>query len=116
MANKKRKNGTLPEGQLTVEVRAEAKPDTPFYYVNFIAVNHSPYDFCISAIKLPSQLSQEQQEIAKKGGKIPLEPILQLVIPPTLMQGFIKALSEQCRKYESQYGNITPGATTHGKK
>jgi hypothetical protein len=116
MAKKIKKNGKLPEGQIQVKVRADPKPDTPFYYVNFIAVNHSPYDFCISAIKLPSQLSEEQKQIAKKGDQIPLEPVLQLIIPTTLMKGLINALSEQCNKYESQYGNIIPGATTHGKK
>lgn len=102
---------------MKVEVRADPKPDTPSYYVNFIAVNHSPYDFCINAVRLPSQLSEEQQQIAKKGGRVPLEPLLQLVIPTTLMKGLINALSEQCRKYESQYGTIgTPGGTGNEKK
>jgi len=54
----------------------------------------------ISATKMPSPLMPEQIELAKSGQQIPLEPILQLIVPPLLIDGIIKALIDQKAKYE----------------
>ena len=106
---KKRKIGktdpTEPK-EIPITVQVDAKPDTPFYYVNYLGVNHSPYDFTISALRLPSQLSPEQKVYARKKEPVPMEPTLQLVIPTTLIKGLINALSIQCQKYEAKFGAI----------
>ena len=85
---------------LTAQVRIDVKSDTPSYYVNFISVSHTSYDFTLSAAKVPSPLTQEQQEFAKSGEQIPLEPVIQLVLPPLLVDGLIDALTDQKAKYE----------------
>ena len=104
---KKKNNGSIPPApQITAQIHADVKPDTPFYYVNYMAINHSPYDFTITAIKLPSHLTTDQLEFAKKGQPVSVEPVLQLVIPPRVIKGLIKALTEQCLKYEAQFGPI----------
>jgi hypothetical protein len=90
-----------------VKVQADIKPDTPFYYVNYISVTHSPYDFAISVLRLPHQLTPEQKSFASKGDPVPMEATLQLIIPTQIIKGLIKALSEQCQKYEERYGEIT---------
>jgi len=86
--------------EVTANVRLDVRPDTPSYYVNYIAVSHTAYDFTISATKMPSPLMPEQIELAKSGQQIPLEPILQLIVPPLLIDGIIKALIDQKAKYE----------------
>jgi hypothetical protein len=86
--------------ELSAQIRLEVKSDTPSYYVNFIAVSHTPYDFTLSAVKMPSPLAQEQIELAQSGSQIPVEPILQLVIPPLLIDGLIDALIDQKAKHE----------------
>lgn len=86
--------------EVTANVRLDVRPDTPSHYVNYIAVSHTAYDFTISAIKMPSPLAQEQLEIAKSGQQIPIEPIVQLIVPPLLIDGLIKALTDQKAKYE----------------
>jgi hypothetical protein len=43
----------------------------------------------------------EQAELAKNGKQIPLESILQLVIPPLLIDGLVKALTDQKAKHEA---------------
>jgi len=86
--------------EVTAQVRLDMKPDTPSYYVNYIAVSHSAYEFTLSATKMPSPLTQEQLELAKSGQQIPLEPIVQLVIPPLLIDGLMKALVDQKARYE----------------
>lgn len=85
--------------ELTAQVRLDVKSDTPSYYVNYIGVSHTPYDFTLSVTKIPSPLTQEQIDIAKSGKALPLEPILQLVVPPLLVDGLIKALVDQKEKY-----------------
>jgi hypothetical protein len=90
---------TNPQLQSTsAQIRIEVRPDTPSYYVNFIGVSHSAYDFTLSAIKIPSPLTPGQAEAAKSG-EIPLEPVVQLVVPPLLIDGLIKALIDQKDKY-----------------
>jgi hypothetical protein len=86
--------------EITTQVQLAVKVDTPSYYVNYIGVSHTAYDFTLSVIKIPSPLTQELAEIAKSGKPMPLEPILQLVVPPLLVDGLIKALVDQKQKYE----------------
>jgi hypothetical protein len=65
-----------------------------------MGVSHSPYDFTLSAARIPSPLTREQTALAKSGQKIPVEPIIQLVMPPLLIDGLIHALTDQKAKYE----------------
>jgi len=95
----------LPVG-LSVKIQVDPKPDTPSYYVNYIAVSHSEYDFTVMALRVPTQLTREQTELAKKGSAVPVEPILQLIVPPRLIDGVIRALSIQKEKYEQEHGPI----------
>jgi hypothetical protein len=86
--------------ELTAQLRIDVNSDTPSYYVNFMAVSHTAYDFTLTVTKIPSPLTQEQAEFAKSGKQIPVEPILQLVMPPLLIDGLIKALTDQKEKHE----------------
>jgi hypothetical protein len=88
-----------PAQETTAQIRLDVKPDTPSYYVNYIGVSHTPYDFTLSVTKIPSPPTPEQINIAKSGNPIPLEPILQLVVPPLLIDGLIKALIDQKDRY-----------------
>jgi hypothetical protein len=87
-------------GELTAQIRLDIKSDTPSYYVNYVGVSHTAYDFTISAAKMQSPPTQEQLEFAKSGEPIPLEPIVQLVMPPLLIDGLMQALADQKEKYE----------------
>jgi hypothetical protein len=98
MAKRTAKNQHVQE--LTAHVRLDVKPDTPSYYVNYMGVSHTAYDFTLSATKIPSPLTPEQTELAKSGKQIPLEPVVQLIVPPLLVDGLIKALTDQKEKYE----------------
>lgn len=97
MAKRTPKKQQAPE--LTAQLRIDVNSDTPSYYVNFIAVSHTAYDFTLTVAKIPSPLTQEQAEFAKSGKQIPVEPILQLVMPPLLIDGIIKALTVQQEKH-----------------
>ena len=84
---------------MSINIMPDPKPDTPAYYINYAAVSHSQYDFSLSVLRIPAQLTQEQTELAKKGSDVLIEPILQLIIPPRLIDGLITALNTQKEKY-----------------
>jgi hypothetical protein len=95
-----RRTAKNEQKEITAQVQVAVKLDTPSYYVNYIAVSHTAYDFTLSVVKIPSPLTQELAEVAKDGKPMPLEPILQLVVPPLLVDGLIKVLIDQKEKYE----------------
>jgi len=103
--SKKTKAGALPD-RIPIKIRVDPKPDTPSYYINYAVVTHSEFDFLISVLRIPAQLTSEQTVLAKKGSAMPIEPILQLIVPPRLVDGLIKALNVQKEKYEREHGPI----------
>ena len=103
---KGKSNRSKAPAQINAQIQAEVKPDTPFYYINYLSINHSAYDFTMTAVKLPSHFTPDQIESARQGKPVLVEPVLQLVIPPRVIKGLITALTEQCRKYEAQFGPI----------
>jgi hypothetical protein len=88
-----------PAQELTAQVRLSPHPDTPSYYVNFIGVSHTLYDFTLSAVKIPNPFTDEQIELAKSGQHIPVEPLVHLVIPALLVDGLMRALTDQKEKH-----------------
>jgi hypothetical protein len=97
MAKRTPKNETK---EMTAQVKLIVKLDTPSYYVNYVAVSHTAYDFTLSVAKIPSPLPEELTALIKNGKPMPLEPILQLIVPPLLVDGLIRAFLDQKQKYE----------------
>lgn len=95
-----------PIAQITAPVKLDIRPDTPAYYVNYMAVTSNVFDFTISAARLPSQLTSEQAELAKKGEPIAVDAILQLIVPPMLVDGLIKVLVDQKQKHEENLAQV----------
>jgi hypothetical protein len=106
---------TIPQS-ININIKLEAKPDTPFYYVNVFSVGHSAFDFTIGATRVPIPLSSEQTENAKRGETIVLEPTLQLIAAPWVVKNLIQNLTDQLNQYEQQFGKITMQLPTNGKK
>ena len=102
---KKAKSEHLPE-RIEVKITPDPKPDTPAYYINYAAVAHSEFEFLIYVLRTPPQLTPEQTELATKGNAVPVEPLLQLIIPPRLVDGLITALTVQKESYEQEHGPI----------
>ena len=84
-----------------VVIILDAKPDTPFYYVNYMAVSHGQFDFTIGAVRIPPTFTQEQLGSIQKGQPVLIEPTLQLVIPPAVARGLVHALEDQIQKYDN---------------
>jgi hypothetical protein len=86
--------------EATAQVTLNVQSDTPSYYVNYLGVAHTAYDITLSACKVPSPLTMEQAELVKNGKPIPIEPLVQLVISPLLVDGLIKALTDQKERHQ----------------
>src|ERR1700733_7222939 len=113
-----------PVQEVTAQVHLSPQTDTPSYYVNYIGVTHTAYDFTLSAVRIPTPFTDEQIELAKNGQQIPVEPIVQLVIPASLVDGLMKALTDQKERHaktleqqvknnELQQPHIKPLNTVH---
>lgn len=107
-AKKQRKPKADSPGQIEIEIKVapEVTENTPFYYSNYISVSNSPYDFTLTLVRLPTSLTPEQKEIAKKGKRVPIEAALQIIFSPQLISGLIDALSKQKNNYEARFGKI----------
>jgi hypothetical protein len=111
-----KENKTAGAQSININIKLEAKPDTPFYYVNAISVAHSAFDFTIGAARVPLPLSSEQTESAKKGEAIVLEPAVQLIAAPWVVKNLIQNLTDQLSQYEEQFGKVTIQMPTNGGK
>jgi hypothetical protein len=80
--------------------------DVPSYYVNHAEISNSPHDFTLTVGKASGRFTPTQQEAALESGQIAVEPMLQLVLPPTLIPALITALETQRATFESNYGPI----------
>jgi hypothetical protein len=110
MARKKvRKRKVDSPKEIDFKITPDVTKNTPPYNTNYIAVTHSRYDFTLTLIKLPTALRPEQEEILKKGQRLPIEAALQVVVPPQLIPGLIDALNGQKDKYEKRFGKIEKG-------
>jgi hypothetical protein len=89
-----------PSRESAAQMVMEVKSDTPSYYANYVNVSHTAYDFTLSVAKISSPLTQEQIEELQSLNKITVEPILQIVIPPLLIDGLINALIDQKAKHQ----------------
>ena len=92
---------TSKKKQRTVStpILLDVKPDTPSYYVNYVGVSHTAYDFTLSVSRIPSPLPQEQVDLVKSGKPLSIEASLQIIIPPLLIDGLIKALIDQKERH-----------------
>lgn len=89
-----------------VTIQPDIKPETPTYYINFASVAHTEFDFLLSVIRIAPQFTLDQIASAEAGKPIMIEPLLQLIIPPRLIEGLIAALTTQKEKYEQKCGQI----------
>jgi hypothetical protein len=90
----------------------EVTEDTPKYYVNHMEVTSSMHEFSLTFARVPSKLSQGQWEKIESSQSIMISADLQLLIPPTLINTMLQAISQQKDTYERQFGLKLSDAAT----
>src|ERR1700740_599565 len=107
---------TAPQAELlTATITAQVGEDTFTYYANYAEVACVPHDFAILFARVPAKLSPEKAEEAK-AGNLTLTSDVQIIVPTTLIDGLIRALTTQKAAYEQRFGAIhEPGGGSHGE-
>lgn len=80
--------------------------DAPQYYSNHLEISHNIHEFEMVFAKIPTKVSPDRQEIIKETGKIELEAMVRIIIPPTLMPDIIRVLTTQQEKYQLVYKEL----------
>lgn len=104
MARSAKAKGSAVQAIIQLRPSLEVSDDTPQYYVNHAEINSTVHEFVISAGRLPGRLTQAQIEMVRATSVLPTPADVQLLIPPTLIVGLIRALQTQKDVYEAQYG------------
>lgn len=91
---------------VTVRVQLLHDPDAPMIYSNFFEVSHSPHDFLLLLARVPGKLPAGSEPNKDGVTELPIEAQAQIVIPPTVIPGLIKALQSQQRLFEELHGKI----------
>ena len=90
----------------TLRIALEPTDDVPSYYINHVEVSHSRHDFGLGCAHLPTTLPAKVRDEVKRSGVLSLEPLIRLIVPPTLIPALIRALQAQQSKYEDRFGEI----------
>ena len=87
--------------------------DTPQYYVYHAEVNFTVHEFTLSLGRMAARIRPEQAATFRESGVMPIPADLQILIPPSLVPGLMRALSSSRDQYEKQFGvelkEIVPG-------
>lgn len=97
---------------LSAKVVIHPSEDTPFFYINYAEIVISENDFNLYGVRVPAKLAPSEINILKESGEINVEPIVHLIIPITIIDGLINALTRQKEVYKQQQDKISP----EGKK
>lgn len=120
MATKKhvKAKSKLQPQTMAVQIRVEPSSETPTYYVNHVEVAHNQHEFALFTGKLPAKLSTEELEKSKNSGVLTLDPSLQILLPPSIIRGLLRALQMQLDLYEKNFGKIvdTSAGVNRGDK
>lgn len=111
-ATKRAKGGdemSRPEAvteQVAASIVVHGQEDAPQYYCNHVEVSHNPHEFEIVCARVPTKISPENIDLVKKEGRIEVEALACVIIPPTLIPDIIRVFVAQKEKYESMYSEL----------
>jgi hypothetical protein len=115
MARRTRAQGSptagSPESRALATISTQAGEETYTYYSNHAEVAYLAHEFAILFARIPTKLPPDKIEEVM-GGNLNLTAEVQILIPTTLINGLIQALTRQKAAYEEQHGAIqNPGGT-----
>ena len=82
--------------------------EAPQFYTNHVEVSHNMHEFEMIFGRAPSRITPEEREAVRATGRINVEALVRIIIPPSLLQDFINVLGTQKDKYQENVGPL-PG-------
>ena len=98
------KIGDSEPQSLSAKLVLHPSEDVSSYYVNYIEVALSQNEFSMYGVQIPTKMSPDAIERAKKSGEFNIVAEVQIVFPVTIIQGLIDALARQRDLYCKQFG------------
>lgn len=80
--------------------------DTPTYYINHAEIAVGKHEFALAFAKLPTKPSRSDMEHAKATQELAWETDIQVLVPPTLIVGLIRALETARDGYQNLFGPL----------
>jgi hypothetical protein len=103
MARKRLKRGERPKkGTAKIALSYAGEP----IYSNYAEVSSAMHEFQILFALLPTKPKAEQIEQMVQGSALNLDAQVQILLPPTVIPGLIKALTTTKDRYEALAGPI----------
>jgi hypothetical protein len=91
---------------LDVRLVVDLPADTPTYYANHVEIAVNKHEISLWIARLPTKPAREQMALAQETGELLVEAEMQILMPPTLIDGLIGALETTKLKYEKAFGPI----------
>ena len=107
MARKKKTAKGAPApltAPVALKVSLESSSDQ--IYANYAEVTAAQHEFQISFALVPTRPSAEKIEAIKSGSPLFVDAIVQVMLPPTIVPGLIRALTITKEQYEAIAGPI----------
>jgi hypothetical protein len=92
---------------LTAKVALDFSVDYPTFHANHVDVAHGAYEFSIIFAEFSPRMRPEVREAAKTTGVLAVAPTAQVVLPPELIPGVIRALEAQLEKFQQNFGPLS---------
>lgn len=94
-----------PEAEtIKMRIAMETGDGAAVFYVNYAEISQTKNDFCLTGGRVPARFGPSKVAEMKETGLLVVEGEVQLILPPTIIPGLIRALSSQKEKYEKTMG------------
>jgi hypothetical protein len=80
--------------------------DAPGFYVNHIEVAHNLHEIELLFGRLPAKIEPERAREINAVRRIEIELLVKIIIPPTLLDDFIRVLQVQREKFKATRAQI----------
>ena len=91
---------------LAVRLVVDLPPDLPTYYANHVELAVNRHEIAMWVARLPTKPGRDQLALAEATGELVVEAEMQILLPPTILEGLIAALVATKTKYEETFGPI----------
>ena len=91
---------------ISIKAVVDLSEEAPVFYVNYAELTHTSHEFSLVGIRMPSKPTEAQIESIAENGELRVSGLFQILLPPTMIPGLIRALTAQRNAYEARFGPI----------
>lgn len=89
-----------------VRLVVDASRETPTYYANHVEIAINKHEIALWVARIPTKPGRDEMALAEMTGEIVIDAEMQILLPPTLIDGLISALETTKTNFETAFGPI----------